>query len=69
MKEIGGYFGLEDLIHQEFYSDLLALNSGSNALLYLLKARQIKKYTFLIIYVTASVSCWTNRVMNMNTIM
>ncbi|ANU13921.1 DegT/DnrJ/EryC1/StrS aminotransferase family protein [Planococcus halocryophilus] len=43
MKEIGGYFGLEDLIHQEFYSDLLALNSGSNALLYLLKARQIKK--------------------------
>ena len=43
MKEIGGYFGMEDLINQEFYSDLLALNSGSNALLYLLKARKIKK--------------------------
>lgn len=43
MKEIGGYFGLEELIRKEFYGDLLALNSGSNAFLYLLKARQIKK--------------------------
>ena len=43
MKEIGGYYGMEDLISNEFYSDLLALNSGSNALLYLLKARKIKK--------------------------
>lgn len=43
MKEIGGYFGMEDLRNQEFHSGLLALNSGSNALLYLLKARKIKK--------------------------
>lgn len=43
MKEIGGYFGLEDLVHKEFYSGLRALNSGSNALLYLLKAHKIKK--------------------------
>ena len=43
MKEIGAYFGMEELINQEFYSGLLALNSGSNALLYLLKARKIKK--------------------------
>lgn len=43
MKEIGGYFGLEDLANKEFYGGLLALNSGCNALLYLLKARKIKK--------------------------
>lgn len=43
MKEIGGYFGMEDLVSNEYYRDLLALNSGSNALLYLLKARKIKK--------------------------
>ncbi|WP_298827283.1 hypothetical protein [uncultured Planococcus sp.] len=43
MKEIGGYFGMEELVNQEFYSGLVALNSGSNALLYLLKARKITK--------------------------
>ncbi len=43
MKEIGGYFGLGDLVDQPFYSDLLALNSGSNSLLYLIKARHITK--------------------------
>lgn len=43
MKEIGGYFGLEELANKEFYSDLIALNTGRNALLYLLKARQITK--------------------------
>ena len=43
MKEIGGYFGLEPLISNEFYSDLIAVNNARNALLYLLKARKIKK--------------------------
>ena len=43
MKEIGGYFGLEQLISNEYYKDLIALNSGRNALLYLLKGRKIKK--------------------------
>lgn len=43
MKEIGGYFGLDDLVKNEFYDDLLALNSGRNSLLYLLKARKITK--------------------------
>ncbi|WP_097027909.1 hypothetical protein [Clostridium peptidivorans] len=43
MKEIGGYFGLEKLISNEYYKNLVSLNSGRNALLYLLKAKNIKK--------------------------
>lgn len=43
MKEIGGYFGLESFGGRELYADLLPLNSARNALLYLLKARDIKK--------------------------
>ncbi|ANU27600.1 hypothetical protein [Planococcus versutus] len=43
MKEIGGYFGLGDLVDQPFYKELVALNSGSNALLYLIKARHMTK--------------------------
>jgi hypothetical protein len=41
--EIGGYFGLENLIHKEYYPDLVALNTGRNALAYLIRAKNIKK--------------------------
>lgn len=43
MKEIGGYFGLEQFTGCEYYEDLIPVNSGRNALLYILKARQVKK--------------------------
>lgn len=43
MKEIGGYFGLEQFSGQAYYRDLIAVNSGRNALLYILRARQVKK--------------------------
>lgn len=43
MKEIGGYFGLEQSTRNEYYSNLVALNTGRNALLYILKAKKIKK--------------------------
>ncbi len=43
MKEIGGYFGLEQFSGRELYPDAIALNTGRNALLYLIKARKIKK--------------------------
>jgi len=43
MKEIGGYFGLEQFVSNEYYKDLIPLNNGRNALLYLLKVRNIKK--------------------------
>lgn len=43
MKEIGGFFQLEEFLDNEYYRDLLRLNSGRNALLYILKARKITK--------------------------
>lgn len=43
MKEIGGYFGLEKLKYEPYHKNLIGLNTGRNALLYLLKARKIKK--------------------------
>jgi len=42
MKEIGGYFGLEQFSGNELYPDAIPLNTGRNALLYLLKARNIR---------------------------
>ena len=55
MMEIGGYFGLEQLISNEYYKDLIALNTARNALLYILKARKIKKL-YLPYYLCDSVS-------------
>lgn len=43
MKEIGGYFEMEKFEGVEYHSKLLALNNARNALLYILKARKIKK--------------------------
>lgn len=43
MKEIGGYFGLESFNGREYHEDLIPLNNGRNALLYLLRARNIRK--------------------------
>lgn len=43
MKEIGGYFGLERFCGEEYHSGLIAVNNGRSALLYLLKARKIRK--------------------------
>lgn len=55
MKEIGGYFGLEQLIKNEYYKDLIALNTGRNALLYLLKAKKARKL-YIPFYLCNSVS-------------
>jgi len=43
VKEIGGYFEFEQLVDNEYYKDLLKLNTGRNALVYLMKAKKIKK--------------------------
>lgn len=43
MKDIGGYFGFENLISNEYYKELISLNSGRNALLYLIEIKHIKK--------------------------
>ena len=42
-KEIGGYFGLEKLISNEYYPDLTAVNNARCALLYIIKARHYNK--------------------------
>ena len=43
MKEIGGYFELEKLVSNEYHKGLFSLNSGRNALLYILRAKNINK--------------------------
>lgn len=43
MKEIGGYFCLDDYGGEEYYPDLTALNTGRNALLYIIEAKKIEK--------------------------
>ena len=43
MKAIGGYFGLEIPVHQEFHSDAIALNSGRFCLEYILRCRKYSK--------------------------
>lgn len=43
MKEIGGYFGLERLVNRPYYPELIAVNSGRGALLYILRAKGVKK--------------------------
>lgn len=53
--EIGGYFGLEPLISNEYYKDLIPLNTARNALLYILKARKIQKL-YIPYYLCDSIS-------------
>ena len=55
IKEIGGYFELENFTNNEYYKDLLPLNSGRNALLYLMKAKYIKKI-YIPYYLCDSIS-------------
>ena len=43
MKEIGGYFGLDNAMGREYYPQLKKLNTARNALIYLCRARNIKK--------------------------
>jgi len=60
MKEIGGYFGLEHFTDRAMYSDLIAVNSARNALVYLIKARKIKKL-FIPYFLCDSVSSVCDR--------
>ena len=43
MKEIGGYFEFEQLVDNEYYKNLLRLNTGRNSLVYLMKTKNIEK--------------------------
>lgn len=43
IKEIGGYFGLEQFGGTEYHSGLIGVNSGRAALLYVIRAKGIRK--------------------------
>lgn len=43
MKEIGGYLELDNFGSREYYPELLHLNTARNALIYLCRARSIRK--------------------------
>ncbi len=55
MKEIGGYLELEEFHGYEFYMDAVAVNNARNGLLYLIKARNIRKL-YIPYYLCDSVS-------------
>ena len=55
MKEIGGYFGLDNLVSNEYHKDLVSVNNGRNALLYLMAAKNIQK-VYVPYYLCDSVS-------------
>lgn len=58
MKEIGGYFGLEDFQGQEYYHDLVAVNNARNALIYIVRAKKIKKlYIPYFLCESVSIAC------------
>ncbi len=55
MKEIGGYLELEEFQGEEYYPDAVAVNNARNGLLYLIKARGIRKL-YIPYYLCDSVS-------------
>lgn len=55
MKEIGGYFQLDQLIDEPFHKNLVELNTARNALLYLFKSKNIGK-VYLPYFLCDSVS-------------
>ena len=55
MKEIGGYFGLEQLVSDPYYPELIAVNNARSALAYILRARKVRKI-FLPYFLCGSVA-------------
>ncbi|MGO1470263.1 MAG: hypothetical protein ACTHW2_09610, partial [Tissierella sp.] len=55
MREIGGYFELDQFINKPYYNNMIELNTGRNALAYLIKAKGIKK-VYIPHYLCDSVS-------------
>lgn len=55
MKEIGGYLELDQLIHNEYHPNAIALNTARNALVYLAKTKNMSKI-YIPYYLCDSVS-------------
>lgn len=63
MKEIGGYLEFESLIHNAYYKNAIALNLARNALIYLAKAKNIKKvYLPYFLCDSVSIACDNNKI-------
>lgn len=62
MKEIGGYFELDQLANKPYHHDMIELNTGRNALAYLIKAKSIKK-VYIPYYLCDSVSGLLDRLL------
>ena len=60
MKEIGGYLELEELSGREYYPDSVPVNNARNGLLYLIKARNIRKL-YIPYYLCDSISSLCKR--------
>ena len=60
MKEIGGYLELEDFNGEEYYPNAVAVNNARNGLLYLIRARDIRKL-YIPYYLCDSVSALCER--------
>ena len=43
MKEIGGYFELDQFINNPYYETMIELNMERNTLIYAIKAKKIEK--------------------------
>lgn len=56
MKEIGGFFELENFAGEEYYNDLISLNNGTNAVLYLLKTKKRIKKVYIPYFLCDSIS-------------
>jgi len=54
MNEIGGYFELQGLKNKEYHRNAIALNLARNCLIYLVKAKKIKKL-YLPYYMCSSI--------------
>lgn len=60
MKEIGGYLGLEESASEEYYKEIVSLNTARNALVYLIKAKSIKKI-YIPFFLCESIKCVLER--------
>lgn len=55
MRKIGGYFELDQFIKRPYYNNMIELNTGRNALAYIIRAKHIKKI-YIPYYLCNSVS-------------
>ena len=63
MKEYGGYIEFEKYYNQEYHKDALALNTGTNCLVFLLRNKRIKKvYLPYFMCPTAGKACKENNI-------